>query len=67
VDIALRRGRHIDLDDSEWFAFLTEAQPFLEAFYRRFGCELIKVEDGYFYLLPSAPLKWVMCGIAKIA
>lgn len=53
VDIALRRGRHIDLDESEWFAFLAEAQPFLESFYRRFGCELIKVEDGYFYLLPS--------------
>jgi chromosome partition protein MukE len=53
VDIALRKGRHIDLDDSEWFAFLIEAQPFLEVFYRRFGCELIKIEDGYFYLLPS--------------
>jgi len=53
VDIALRKGRHIDLDDSEWFAFLTEAQAFLEVFYRRFGCELIKVKDGYFYLLPS--------------
>jgi chromosome partition protein MukE len=53
VDLALRRGRHIDLHDSEWFAFLAEAQPFLETFYRRFGCELIKVADGYFYLLPS--------------
>jgi chromosome partition protein MukE len=53
VDLALRRGRHIDLEDSEWFAFLAEAQPHLETFYRRFGCELIKVADGYFYLLPS--------------
>ncbi len=53
VDLALRRGRHVDLDDSEWFAFLAEAQPLLEIFYRRFGCELIKVADGYFYLLPS--------------
>lgn len=53
VDLALRRGRHIDLDDSEWFAFLDEAQPWLEPFYRRFGCELIRVHDGYFYLLPS--------------
>jgi len=53
VDIALRRGRHIDLDDYSFFAFLAEAQPFLESFYRRFGCELIKVEDGYFYLLPA--------------
>ena len=53
VDLALRRGRHIDLDDPEWFAFLAEAQPWLEVFYRRFGCELIRVTDGYFYLLPS--------------
>lgn len=53
VDLALRRGRHIDLDDAEWFAFLNDAQPHLEAFYRRFGCELLKVTDGYFYLLPS--------------
>ena len=53
VDLALRRGRHIDLDDPEWFAFLTEAQHWLETFYRRFGCELIRVTDGYFYLLPS--------------
>jgi len=53
VDLALRRGRHIDLDESEWFAFLAEAQSHLELFYRRFGCELIRVADGYFYLLPS--------------
>lgn len=53
VDLALRKGRHIDLDDPEWFAFLSEAQPFLETFYRRYGCELVKVADGYFYLLPS--------------
>ncbi|MDW7710787.1 MAG: chromosome partition protein MukE [Deferrisomatales bacterium] len=53
VDLALRRGRHIDLDDSQWFAFLAEAQSHLELFYRRFGSELIRVADGYFYLLPS--------------
>lgn len=53
VDLALRRGQHIDLDDPEWFAFLVEAQQWLEPFYRRFGCELIRVTDGYFYLLPS--------------
>lgn len=53
IDVALRRGRHIDLDDAEWFAFLVDAQPWLETFYRRFGCELIHVTAGYFYLLPS--------------
>jgi chromosome partition protein MukE len=53
VDLALRRGRHIDRDDGEWYAFLVDAQPLLEAFYRRFGCELIHRTDGYFYLLPT--------------
>lgn len=54
VDLALRRGRHIDRDDGEWFGFLVDAEPHLEAFYRRFGCELIRKSDGYFYLLPTS-------------
>lgn len=53
VDLALRRGRHIDRDDGAWYAFLSDAQDHLEAFYRRFGCELVHKSDGYFYLLPS--------------
>lgn len=52
VDLALRRGRHIDRDDSTWYAFLLDAQAVLETFYRRFGCELVHKSDGYFYLLP---------------
>jgi chromosome partition protein MukE len=54
VDLALRRGRHIDRDDGEWYPFLLDAQALLEAFYRRFGCELIHRTDGYFYLLPTS-------------
>ena len=54
VDLALRRGRHIDRDDGEWFGFLVDAEHHLEAFYRRFGCELIRKSDGYFYLLPTS-------------
>jgi chromosome partition protein MukE len=54
VDLALRRGRHIDRDDREWYAFLVDAQALLEGFYRRFGCELIHRTDGYFYLLPTS-------------
>jgi chromosome partition protein MukE len=54
VDMALRRGRHIDRDDGEWYAFLVDAQPLLEGFYRRFGCELIHRTDGYFYVLPTS-------------
>jgi len=53
VDLALRRGRHIDVWDGEWYAFLLDAQTLLEPFYRRYGCELIKVNDGYFHLRPS--------------
>lgn len=54
VDLALRRGRHVDRDDGPWYAFLTEAQEKLETFYRRFDCELIHKNEGYFYLLPSS-------------
>lgn len=54
VDLALRRGRHIDREDDLWYTFLSDAQAHLEAFYRRFGCELMHPADGYFYLLPTA-------------
>lgn len=53
VDLALRRGRHIGRDDGTMYEYLVDAQALLEAFYRRFGCELIQRSDGYFYLLPS--------------
>ncbi len=53
VDLALRRGRHIDRDDGAWYSYLVDAQPLLETFYRRFGCELVHKSDGYFYLLPT--------------
>ena len=53
VDLALRRGRHIDREDNLWYTFLVDAQALLEAFYRRFGCELTHPTDGYFYLLPT--------------
>jgi len=53
VDLALRRGRHIDREDGPWYTFLLDAQAVLEEFYRRFGCELVHRTDGYFYLLPS--------------
>lgn len=53
LDLALRRGRHVDRDDVAWYALLGDAQDHLEAFYRRYGCELIHKADGYFYLLPT--------------
>jgi len=54
VDLALRRGRHVDRDDPAWYAFLVDASPHLEPFYRRFGCELVHPSEGYFYLLPTS-------------
>jgi len=53
LDLALRRGRHVDREDGGWYVLLLEAQDHLEAFYRRYGCELVHKADGYFYLLPS--------------
>lgn len=53
VDLWLRRGRHIDREDGEWYVFINDAQDQLEPFYRRFGCQLIFQSDGYFYLLPT--------------
>jgi chromosome partition protein MukE len=52
VDLALRRGRHIHKGDERWYDFLNDAQPYLETFYRRYGCELEQRSDGYYFLLP---------------
>ncbi|HVH44279.1 MAG TPA: chromosome partition protein MukE [Labilithrix sp.] len=53
LDMALRRGRHVDRDDVVWYALLVDAQDHLEPLYRRYGCELVHKSDGYFYLLPT--------------
>lgn len=54
LDLALRRGYHVDRDAAGWYTLLCEAQALLEGFYRRYGCELIHKADGYFYLLPTS-------------
>ena len=53
VDLALRRGRHVDRDDGALFGFLADAEDLLEPFYRRFGAELVYRADGFYYLLPT--------------
>ena len=53
VDLALRRGKHIDREDTVHYALLSDGQKYLEPFYSRYGCELIHSPDGYFYLLPN--------------
>jgi chromosome partition protein MukE len=52
VDLLLREGRHIDDLDLEHFAFLQDARTVLEGFYDRFGCDLVRSSDGYFFLSP---------------
>jgi chromosome partition protein MukE len=53
ADLMLRKGRHIGRDDGSLYEYLVDAQQHLEPFYKRFGCELVQQNDGYFYLLPS--------------
>ena len=52
VDVALRRGRHVDRDDGDLYQLVVDAQDLLEEFYRRYRCELVQQSDGYFYLVP---------------
>lgn len=54
VDLALRRGRHIDRDDGNWYSFLVDAEALLIPLYRRYGAELVHRSDGYFFLLPNS-------------
>ncbi len=54
LDLALRRGRHVDADDVAFYTFLVDARDHLEPLYRRYGCELVHKADGYFYLLPTS-------------
>ncbi len=53
VDVALRQGRHIHRNETERYAFLSDANDYLERWYRRYGYELARSADGYFYLLPQ--------------
>lgn len=52
VDLLLWEGRHIDDLDLERFTFLEDARSWLEGFYDRYGCDLVRSADGYYYLLP---------------
>ncbi len=52
VDLALRRGRHIGLDDLEDFAFLQETRHLLREFYDGYGWQLEFADEGLFFLIP---------------
>lgn len=67
VDLSLRAGRHIDQDDFAAYAFLSEGQAALETFYRRYGWDLIRSTEGFFYLRPtSTKLRRRRLGIAEM-
>jgi len=52
VDLALRKGRHLDSEDGALYTYLLDAEEHLVSFYERFECQLLHKPDGYFYLLP---------------
>jgi chromosome partition protein MukE len=52
VDLALRAGEHVDSNDADRYTFLAAAQALLEPLYLRYGAELIRSPDGFFFLLP---------------
>jgi chromosome partition protein MukE len=54
IDLALRAGRHIDVEEGARFELLAEAQALLEGFYQRYGWELVRAPAGYFFLVPQA-------------
>jgi chromosome partition protein MukE len=67
VDLWLRSGRHVDQDDFAAYAWLCHGQAVLETFYRRFGWELIRSGEGYFYLRPvHARLRRRRLGMAEM-
>lgn len=52
VDLALRRGYHIDPRDADWYAYVHEAREHLEAFYARYNCDLVYRTDDFCFLVP---------------
>jgi len=60
VDIALRRGCHIDEDaDRDQHLFIERYQVALQAFYRAYDADLMRDPDGYWALVPlsSSPFR----------
>lgn len=52
IDLALRAGRHIDVEEGSRFEMLADALALLEPFYHRYGWEIVRSPAGYFFLLP---------------
>jgi chromosome partition protein MukE len=56
VDVLLRSGSHIDMDDIRRYEFLQIAEPYLEDFYSRYRCSLLQGPEGYYYLLSDGTM-----------
>lgn len=54
LDIQLRAGRHIGIEELDHHAFLMDYQQPLETFYARYNVELIRAPEGFFYLRPRS-------------
>ncbi len=54
LDSQLRAGRHISSDDMDNYAFLSDFDSELAAFYQRYNAELVRAPEGFFYLRPRS-------------
>ena len=54
LDSQLRAGRHISSDDMDNYAFLSDFDGDLGAFYQRYNAELVRAPEGFFYLRPRS-------------
>ncbi len=53
IDVVLRRGGHINRSDLSQYQFICDHYQELQAFYTRYGCNLVQHPDGFFYLLSN--------------
>lgn len=56
VDVLLRSGSHIDMDDIKRYEFVEATAPYLEDFYSRYRCSLVHGPEGYYYLLSEGTM-----------
>jgi chromosome partition protein MukE len=54
LDSQLRSGRHIGIEELDNHAFLMDYRDEIEHFYSRYGVELIRAPEGFFYLRPRS-------------
>ncbi|MGI9273367.1 MAG: chromosome partition protein MukE [Endozoicomonas sp.] len=53
LDNRLRRGEHIDARHTHLYAMLQNGQTLLTEHYRRYGVDLVRAQEDFFYLRPN--------------